>query len=171
MNVIWVWESIPHFYEPLRFYLYSSFFTAGSLLLAVQNFLIVNLNRDVYSNDKYQAFIKSQNRKWKYRELTHIRSWWNFTFWVEKVDTSIYGPLIRLAHYLRQSTMIVIFGAVIQLVLGAISHPLASSICLMVASFVVFRIFQVLNVQRRATEAWLDWLQHESDNRDKKKLN
>jgi hypothetical protein len=161
-----IWLHLPDWYRPLNVPLYSSFFTVASILLAMQNFLVINLNRDIYSNEEYRAFARRSGLPKRVRFPSGFLFYLTPRKWRrESLDCSVYGPLQRLANYLRNSTKIALIGAIIQLAFGQSDSPWAAFICFVAAIAVFVRIFSVLRIQRSVVSRWLEWLATQAESK------
>lgn len=116
--------------------LFTGFLTMTAFVFSVKAFLVINLYKDVYSEEGYQLWIVSA------REVNP-----RLTF---------FGPLRRLMRVMMW-TVAVCFGAsVVQLTVGCIRQNWAAVFCLLCAAVAACLVAVNLFVWRSVVISWLE---------------
>lgn len=123
----------------MRSSLFTGFLTLSGFLLAAKTFVVVNMKKEVYDNEKYQENFKTQRRLDQTMRL--------------------YGPLESLARSLVLNVALCLGTAASQFTVGLIPSPFAAAVCLaLAAAAIVFLAVSLVRIRRNLKMMfyWLD---------------
>lgn len=131
--------------KSLRSSLFSGFLTLGGFLLSLKTFIVVNMKKEVFDNEKYKQE------------------------WVEqkKLDVdgkmgSRFGPLKDLANSLYVSIVFCVATAVSQLTIGLFEAIWSSVICLLLATISIMLLLKSLYLIRVNLNRMFEFLNKDS---------
>lgn len=126
--------------EPMRNSFFTGFLTLGSFLMSVASFLVVQLNTNIYSKDRYAELHQKLDPKNSKRDGLR-----EFTFWI----------ILNIVAALTTSFL--------QVTVGFVKVGLTDTIC-MLAALVTFLITgRTIYLIRRVIVDMFDWLDDEDE--------
>lgn len=130
---------VDFYVKHLRDNLFTGFLTVATFLFAVHSFLIITLQKDVYSDARYKKF-KLQAKK---EGLTK--------------DTPA-GPLKRLSKRLTSATVLAFVTALVQISLGLMPYNLTASLACAISIWSLVDLGRTLWIQKEVMADWLESL-------------
>lgn len=133
-------EKFGEFYgRSLRGSLFTGFLTLGGFLLSLKTFIVVNMKKEVFDNEKYKKEWYDQNK-------------------LDAVGT-YFGPLQYLSTLLFIAIVCCVATAILQLTLGLFETTLAAAICLWAALLSILFLLRCLLLIRQNLNRMFEYLE------------
>ncbi|TWU22496.1 hypothetical protein Pla52o_35530 [Novipirellula galeiformis] len=140
----WVVNDFSSFYsKSLQGPLFTAFLTLAGLLFGIHNFLLINLQRDIYGKPRYRNFAR------KAEPHKH--------------------PLDRLENFsqrLRHCVITCFVTSLLQFTIGFANSGWVSLLCTLAAIAACASLIQMYCLQHKVISGWLDYLKYEADVED-----
>jgi hypothetical protein len=126
----------------LRSSIFTGFFTLSGFLLSMKTFILINIKREVYESESYEA---------RFQKLRQVQP-----------KLKKYGPLNRLSKCLFVTILCAVITSGMQLTVGLSKSDYAALACLAMAFLTLALVVVMLFVMRHVMAEWLKFLEEEA---------